>query len=266
MQRRERQQRIAEITEMIHVASLLHDDVLDHADTRRGVGSVNFVMGNKLAVLAGDFLLARASSALAALHNTEVVELLSSVLEHLVMGEIMQSSSEPHDCTSMEYYMRKTFLKTASLMANSCKAVAILGAHTDETAELAYCYGRNLGLAFQLVDDALDFTGSVKSLGKPSLTDIRQGLVTAPVLFAAEQKADMHILMRRKFRHPGDVEQAVEWVKESEGLERTRALAEEHSQRAIDAVNSMAPAGSETAVQCREGLIELAHHVLTRSK
>ncbi|KAF5957908.1 hypothetical protein HYC85_005133 [Camellia sinensis] len=90
---RNRQQRIAEITEMIHVASLLHDDVLDDADTRRGIGSLNFVMGNKLAVLAGDFLLSRACVALASLKNTEVVSLLATVVEHLVTGETMQMTT-----------------------------------------------------------------------------------------------------------------------------------------------------------------------------
>ncbi|CAI5487365.1 unnamed protein product [Closterium sp. Naga37s-1] len=265
-ERRERQRRIAEITEMIHVASLLHDDVLDHADTRRGVSSLNYMMGNKLAVLAGDFLLARASAALAGLRNTEVVELLSAVLEHLVGGEVMQMTAEPTQCSSMEYYMRKTFLKTASLMANSCKAVAVLGAHDAPTAHLAYDYGRHLGLAFQLVDDALDFTGSLSSLGKPALNDIAQGLVTAPVLFAAEQHPGMHRLMDRKFSHPGDVQQAVAWVEQSGGVARTKALAAEHCALAVQAVQAMPAARTQYAHRCRLGLIELTHLVLSRSK
>jgi geranyl diphosphate synthase len=91
---RRRQQRIAEITELIHVASLLHDDVIDNASTRRGLKALNLVFGNKLAILAGDFLLARASVSLAALRNTEVIELLSQVIEHLVSGEILQVSRE----------------------------------------------------------------------------------------------------------------------------------------------------------------------------
>ncbi|CAI5500892.1 unnamed protein product [Closterium sp. Naga37s-1] len=244
-ERRERQRRIAEITEMIHVASLLHDDVLDHADTRRGVSSLNYMMGNKLAVLAGDFLLARASAALAGLRNTEVVELLSAVLEHLVGGEVMQMTAEPTQCSSMEYYMRKTFLKTASLIANSCKAVAVLGGHDAPTAQLAYDYGRHLGLAFQLVDDALDFTGSLASLGKPALNDIAQGLVTAPVLFAAEQHPGMHRLMDRKFSHPGDVQQAVAWVEQSGGVARTKALAAEHCSLAVQAVQAMPAASTD---------------------
>ncbi|CAI5478726.1 unnamed protein product [Closterium sp. Yama58-4] len=265
-ERRERQRRIAEITEMIHVASLLHDDVLDHADTRRGVSSLNYMMGNKLAVLAGDFLLARASAALAGLRNTEVVELLSAVLEHLVGGEVMQMTADPAQCSSMEYYMRKTFLKTASLIANSCKAVAVLGGHDAATAQLAYDYGRHLGLAFQLVDDALDFTGSLASLGKPALNDIAQGLVTAPVLFAAEQHPGMHRLMDRKFSHPGDVQQAVVWVEQSGGVARTKALAAEHCALAVQAVQAMPAASTEYAHRCRLGLIELTHLVLSRSK
>ncbi|KAL4304358.1 hypothetical protein GQ457_10G010810 [Hibiscus cannabinus] len=170
---RTRQQRIAEITEMIHVASLLHDDVLDDADTRRGVGSLNAVMGNKLAVLAGDFLLSRACLTLASLKNTEVVTLIATVVENLVTGETMQLTTASTQRFSMEYYMQKTYNKTASLMSNSCKSVAILAGHTAEVAKLAFEYGKNLGLAFQLIDDVLDFTGTSASLGKGSLSDIR---------------------------------------------------------------------------------------------
>ena len=191
---RRRQQRIAEITEMIHVASLLHDDVIDNAETRRGLKALNSTMGNKIAILAGDFLLARASVSLASLRNTEVIELLSQVIEHLVSGEILQvrtrlqvvtteplqpvllaaylltvvltavkninglmhcfslvqMTSQPEELLSIDHYNKKTFYKTASLMANSCKAVAILGGQPQEDCQLAWQYGRHLGLAFQV--------------------------------------------------------------------------------------------------------------------
>jgi geranyl diphosphate synthase len=143
-EQRRRQQRIAEIAELIHVASLLHDDVLDDAETRRGISSLNAQSGNKLAILAGDFLLARASVTLASLQNTEIVELLSRVLEHLVAGEVMQMSAGPEQLTSMAYYLDKTFYKTASLMANSSRAVAILGEQQLEVCDLAWQYGRHL--------------------------------------------------------------------------------------------------------------------------
>ncbi|XP_071726850.1 solanesyl-diphosphate synthase 1, mitochondrial-like [Rutidosis leptorrhynchoides] len=120
---RMRQQSIAEITEMIHVASLLHDDVLDDADTRRGIGSLNFVMGNKISVLAGDFLLSRACITLASLKNTEVVSLIATAVEHLVTGETMQMSTSAEQRSSMDYYLQKTYYKTASLISNSCKSI-----------------------------------------------------------------------------------------------------------------------------------------------
>ncbi|KAG9145208.1 hypothetical protein Leryth_008969 [Lithospermum erythrorhizon] len=196
---RTRQQCIAEITEMIHVASLLHDDVLDDAETRRGVRSLNFAMGNKLAVLSGDFLLSRACVALASLKNTEVVSLLAKVVEHLVTGETMQMTTSQDQRLSMEYYMQKTYYKTASLISNSCKAIAVLGGHTAEVAMLAYDYGKNLGLAFQLIDDVLDFTGTSASLGKGPLSDIRHGIITAPILFAIEEFPELRYVVDQGF-------------------------------------------------------------------
>lgn len=179
------QKRLAEITEMIHTASLLHDDVIDVADTRRGLQSVNSVFGNKLAILAGDFLLARASVCLARLRNIPVVELLSTVIEHLVKGEVMQmrqvivqaqaqqtlqtqsqqgedasasaSAVSPVTRAAFAMYLRKSYYKTASLMANSCRAVVLLrGEHySPKAADAAFRYGMHTGMAFQLVDDVL---------------------------------------------------------------------------------------------------------------
>ena len=164
------QKRLAEITEMIHTASLLHDDVIDVSDVRRAQPSANAEFGNKMAILAGDFLLARASIALARLRNVEVVELLATVISNLVEGEFMQLRNSAIDGDKgwlanvlgtrasrndevnarFEYYMEKTYLKTASLIAKSCRAAAVLGGCTAEVAEAAYNYGKNLGLAFQV--------------------------------------------------------------------------------------------------------------------
>ena len=153
------QRRLASITEMIHVASLLHDDVIDASPLRRGQPSAASAFGNKLSILAGDFLLGRASVALARLGSREVVELLATVIANLVEGEVMQlkATSEPETAPSrkgFEDYMRKTYLKTASLMAKSARAAVILGGSSvGEGAwvkEVAYGYGRNLGIAFQV--------------------------------------------------------------------------------------------------------------------
>lgn len=207
------QRRLAEITELIHTASLLHDDVIDHSESRRGSPSANLEFGNKMAVLAGDFLLGRASVALARLRNPEVIELLATVIANLVEGEFMQLKNTEKDERkpkwseeTLNYYMQKTYLKTASLISKSCRASAILGNADHTTVEAAYSYGRNLGLAFQLVDDMLDYTRSNNDLGKPAGADLELGLATAPLLFAWKQMPELGALVGRKFEQEGDVE------------------------------------------------------------
>jgi hexaprenyl-diphosphate synthase len=152
------QRRLANITEMIHVASLLHDDVIDASDLRRGAPSAPSAFGNKLSILGGDFLLGRASVSLSRLGSTEVVELMASVINNLVEGEIIQlratTSPDTEPTTAgFETYMRKTYLKTASLMAKSARSAVVLGGCGQDTTwvkDVAYGYGRNLGIAFQV--------------------------------------------------------------------------------------------------------------------
>jgi hexaprenyl-diphosphate synthase len=207
------QRRLAEITELIHTASLLHDDVIDHSEARRGAPSANLAFGNKMAVLAGDFLLGRASVALARLRDSEVVELLATVIANLVEGEFMQLKNTARDEKNpqwteetMTYYLQKTYLKTASLISKSCRAAALLGGSDNVTVEAAYTYGKNLGLAFQLVDDMLDYTVSDAELGKPAGADLELGLATAPLLFAWKTNPEIGKLVGRKFSEEGDVQ------------------------------------------------------------
>ena len=207
------QRRLAEITELIHTASLLHDDVIDTSISRRGNPSANIAFGNKMAVLAGDFLLGRASVALARLRDPEVTELLATVIANLVEGEFMQLKNTVldekypvwHDDT-ISYYLQKTYLKSASLISKSCRAAALLGEHPAEVVEAAYQYGKNLGLAFQLVDDMLDYTISGQELGKPAGADLELGLATAPLLFAWRNNSELGTLVGRKFSENGDVQ------------------------------------------------------------
>jgi hexaprenyl-diphosphate synthase len=206
------QRRLAEITELIHTASLLHDDVIDHSVSRRGSPSANLEFGNKMAVLAGDFLLSRASVALARLRDPEVTELLATVIANLVEGEFMQLKNTARDEKNpvwtedtITYYLQKTYLKSASLISKSCRAAALLGSADQGTVEASYAYGKNLGLAFQLVDDMLDYTVSGEELGKPAGADLELGLATAPLLFAWKQNRELGSLVGRKFAGEGDV-------------------------------------------------------------
>ncbi|KAK4124449.1 terpenoid synthase [Parathielavia appendiculata] len=261
------QRRLAEITELIHTASLLHDDVIDHSVSRRGAPSANLEFGNKMAVLAGDFLLGRASVALARLRHAEVIELLATVIANLVEGEFMQLKNTARDETNpkwsedtLTYYLQKTYLKTASLISKSCRAAALLGGADAQTVDAAYSYGRNLGLAFQLVDDLLDYTRSEKELGKPAGADLELGLATAPLLFAWKTIPELGALVGRKFANDGDVERARDLVMQSDGIEQTRALAEEYAEKAIAAISPFPDS------EAKDGLVEMAINTLKRKK
>ncbi|KAI3831603.1 hypothetical protein MKX03_017451 [Papaver bracteatum] len=206
---RTRQQCVAEITEMIHVASLLHDDVLDDANTRRGVPSLNYCMGNKLFVLT----------------------LISRVLEHLVTGEIMQMSST-----------------------------------SEQLAVTDYNYGRNVGLAFQLIGDILDFTGSSDSLGKGSLSDIHHGIITAPILFALEEFPKLQEVINCGFDNPANVDLALEYLRKSRGIQRDTEIAIEHANLAASAIDSLPHSEDDNIIISRQALAELTHIVITRTK
>uniref|UniRef100_A0A3B3SD14 All trans-polyprenyl-diphosphate synthase PDSS1 n=1 Tax=Paramormyrops kingsleyae TaxID=1676925 RepID=A0A3B3SD14_9TELE len=206
------QRSIAMISEMIHTASLVHDDVIDGSDIRRGKTTINNVWGERKAILAGDFILSAASMALARIGNNTVVAVLSQVIEDLVRGEFMQLGSKENENERFKHYLEKTFKKTASLIANSCKAVSILVSSDPEIHEIAYQYGRNIGIAFQLVDDILDFTSCANQLGKPSAADLKLGLATGPVLFACQQFPELHAMIMRRFGSSGDVDRAWQYV------------------------------------------------------
>ena len=308
------QRRLAEITEMIHVASLLHDDVIDASALRRGSPSAPAAFGNKLSILGGDFLLGRASVALARLRNNEVVELLATVIANLVEGEVMQLKSQaakvadpnaPRKSTSssfwaaedptatehassasgpslevFEHYLQKTYLKTAALIGKSARAATILGGcgadavrqghfgtEAEENAKIvrdaAYSYGRNLGIAFQLVDDLLDFKSTSAAFGKPSGgADLRLGLATAPVLYAWQEfpKEGLGEMVKRKFEGEGDVEKALAIVRRSNGLERTKELAIFHANLAQEALLKL------PASDARLALSKLNEQIITRVK
>ncbi|CAG2231060.1 PDSS1 [Mytilus edulis] len=191
------------------------------------------------AILAGDYLLSVSSVALARLGNTEVVAVLSQVIEDLVRGEFMQMGSKENENDRFNHYLKKTFKKTASLLANSCKAVSILGNSNEDITEVAFEYGKNVGIAFQLIDDLLDFTSCEEVMGKPTAADLRLGLATAPVLFAAQDYPELNPMIMRRFNEEGDIEWARKLVAKSDGVAQTRMLAEEHSKEAIRQIRTL---------------------------
>ncbi len=249
---------LAEITEMIHTASLVHDDVLDESEVRRGIATVHSSFGNRVAVLAGDFLFAQSSWYLANLNNLEVVKLLSRVIMDLAEGEILQGLNR-FDIISIDAYLEKTYYKTASLIANSAKSAALLSGAPEPVAQDLYNYGRNLGLAFQIIDDIFDFTASAEVLGKPVGSDLKSGNLTAPVLFALEDYPQLEKFILREFAQEGDLEQTLSLVKNSRGLQRARDLAVHFAHTAVENLAQLPASVS------RQALINLTEHVINRS-
>ena len=244
-----RHRRLAEITEMIHTASLVHDDVVDEAATRRGVDTVHSRFNHRVAVLAGDFLFAQASWHLANLDDLEVVKLLSRVIMDLADGEVKQGLYRYDTGQSFETYFEKSYCKTASLIANSSRATGVLSGLEDTKLKALYQFGRQLGLAFQVVDDILDFTGSDQQLGKPAASDLASGYLTAPALYALEERPALAGLIEREFCQEGDLDQALELVRGCEAIPRARVLAEQFSQDAASALEWLPPSESCRALR-----------------
>ena len=253
-----RHRRLAEITEMIHTASLVHDDVVDESEVRRRVPTVNSLFNNRVAVLAGDFLFGQSAWYLANLGNLEVVKLLSEVIKDMAEGEIQQGLNRFDTTITLEVYLEKTYNKTASLIANSAKAAGILSGVSGDMATNLYRYGRHIGLAFQIVDDILDFTGSTEALGKPAGSDLMSGNLTLPVLYALEENPYLEVLIDREFAQPEDLSQAIALVKESRAIERSRELAAHYAQIAVQNLAQLKPSTSSQA------LIDMADYVLSR--
>ncbi|MDY6940077.1 MAG: solanesyl diphosphate synthase [Cyanobacteriota bacterium] len=254
----ERHRRLAEITEMIHTASLVHDDIVDESQVRRGLPTVHSVFGNRVAVLAGDFLFAQSSWYLANLDSLAVVKLLSEVIKDFAEGEIRQGLSQYDADLSIEAYLDKSYYKTASLIANSSKAAGILSGVDDELAQDLYDYGRHLGLAFQIVDDILDYTSSTETLGKPAFADLRSGNLTAPVLYALEEEPSLESLIAREFAESGDLDKAIAIVEGTRGIDRARKLAAEQAKLASTKLDRLP--------QCphKRALLQLIDYVLSR--
>lgn len=256
-----KQRQVALVSEMIHTASLLHDDILDRALTRRGKPSVNSNWDARKSTFAGDYILAVGSRLMAEIESEEVTVVLSQVLADLVQGEFQQlETKEDEGQERFEHYLTKSFNKTASLMAHSCQANALLAGVEQQLVRDAFLYGRNIGVAFQLVDDLLDFTASADQLGKPAAADLSLGLATAPVLFAAETFPHLNTLIARRFEADGDVEEAFRLVRESGGLEETRNLAKKHAGQAVEALSRYGES------EYKNALVKLPETVLNRMK
>ncbi len=232
---------LAAAVEFIHTATLLHDDVVDASDLRRGRDTANAVWGNKPAVLVGDFLFSRSFELMVADGSLRVLEILSRASAVIAEGEVMQLMTTGNMATTEADYLAVIQSKTAELFAAASRIGAVLAGYSPDEEEALDHFGRNLGIAFQLIDDMLDFSARQSELGKSVGDDFRDGKVTLPVLLAfARGDDDERRFWRRTLeeldQQPGDLERAIRLVERRDALAETLARARAYAAAAIEAL------------------------------
>jgi heptaprenyl diphosphate synthase len=244
--------------ELVHLGSLYHDDVIDEAETRRGVPSVNARWSNIVAILAGDYLLARAS-ALAASLGADVAALLASTIGELCRGQVLELQHLFDADRSVETYTDAISGKTAALFATACRVGGMVSAVDDPTLEALTRFGFHLGMCFQIVDDVLDVTASEDVLGKPAGNDILEGVYTLPVIHALASSAELRDLLGRKVERDA-LPRARALVTEGDGVPRAIETARDHAASASEVLRSTSALDAEVVA----GLTRLVDTLVTR--
>jgi octaprenyl-diphosphate synthase len=248
-----RHHKLAAAVEFIHTATLLHDDVVDGSDLRRGRRTANIIWGNPASVLVGDFLFSRSFELMVEDGSLKVLRILSNASAVIAEGEVNQLTAQRQVRTTEERYLDIIGAKTAALFAAACRIAAVV-AERPEAEELALdAYGRNLGIAFQLVDDAIDYSSDAATMGKGVGDDFRDGKVTLPVILAYARgseadKAFWHDAMMGHRVSDEDLAQATRLLRETGALEDTLAHARHYGQRAIDALGGFSPSAAKAAL------------------
>ncbi|HWG59573.1 MAG TPA: polyprenyl synthetase family protein [Candidatus Acidoferrales bacterium] len=261
--------RLGAVVEMIHSATLVHDDVIDGADKRRGRPSANARWGNHMSVLAGDWLYMQSFEMALRERNFTILDILIDLTQNMVEGELLQLTSLGRmDLTETEA-TELAYRKTACLFSGCARLGAVLG-HQPEAMQQAFSeYGRNAGLAFQLVDDLLDFTASPEQLGKPAASDLKEGKVTLPLIFALQAgggspaaSEEARRLVAQVLAQRGFVgirpEQITQIVRETGALDRAANLARDYACRAKAALDGLAES------EYRRALLALPDFILDR--
>ena len=258
-----RHHRLAAAVEFIHTATLLHDDVVDGSETRRGKEAANLVFGNPATVLVGDFLFARAFELMVEDGSLKVLKILSSASAIIAQGEVDQLTAQRKVETSEERYLHIIGAKTAALFAAASRISAVVAERPDAEERALDDYGRNLGIAFQLVDDAIDYDGSAEEMGKDRGDDFREGKMTLPVILAyargdAEERRFWEEAIAGFRTEEEDLAHAIELIRRHGAVQATRERARHYAQRACDAL-SIFPDGS-----ARRAMIEAAQFAVSR--
>ncbi len=256
---RDRLKHVAISLELIHMATLVHDDVIDDAETRRGQQTVKSKWDNRLAMYTGDYVLAEGLLMVTELNMPRVHQILSRALVEMTIGEIEQIRDFYHWEQNLRNYLRRIKRKTALLIAISCQLGALVSGAPERTVRALYNYGYNVGMAFQITDDILDFMGNEKKLGKPAGSDLRQGNITIPAIYCYHSPTYGPVL-KGMMDEAGNLSEqgmnhAIKLIQNSEGINFAQELADRYIQKAIRWLEEI-PQGPP-----RRSLLEIAHFI-----
>jgi geranylgeranyl pyrophosphate synthase len=253
---------MATAVEILHTATLVHDDAIDNSFVRRGRPTVYSLWGEEKAVLLGDYLFAEAGALTASTGNLRVIKLFARTLKTISSGELNQSFSAFNLEQSRSQYMQRVTQKTASLFCMSTESGAVLSQAPEESIQVLIEYAHNLGIAFQIVDDILDFIGTEEELGKPTGSDLAQGTLTLPSILLLERYPEDNPV-KRLFSHqdePENIKQALELVRDSSIIQECYQVAAEYCAKACRNLKLLPDNTS------RQSLIELADYIVRRKR
>ncbi len=235
--------RSAAVLELIHMASLVHDDMIDCAPIRRGQPTIHQKYNNQVATRIGDYIFATALEQIATIKDVKIHNLLAYTLNQLSVGELEQLRSRYSIDLSVKNYLRKIRNKTALLIATCCKMGAMIGQTTEKLQRHLYFYGYYLGMSYQIIDDILDFTQSEQQLGKPNGQDLVEGYITLPTLIALEDRSlysDLAQLYQYYDRNkPSDYQVIIDQIKRTNAIEQSKRIANQYLNKAINIVKQL---------------------------
>ena len=244
--------------ELTHTASLVHDDLLDQAPLRRGQPTLNAKWGNNIALLVGDFFFAKVAATLAELDDSRLISLIAETIGSVCEGETWELMTARNAGVSVDDYLRRIELKTATLLATSCQGGALLAGRPDAEVHSFRQFGHYLGLVFQVVDDILDVTADETKLGKAVGTDLRQGLATLPILYALNDginPAPIVAVLEAKTSREEDVLEALDLVKRSTAIDRAYTYAEQLNRQARECLSGIRSRYRETLEALTDDLL-----------
>lgn len=254
---------IASMFEYLHTASLLHDDLIDDASIRRGKPVAHSIWGNSAAVLTGDFLLARSLSIATKPGIPKVIEVVAEITEFMSQGEIFQLMNKQRLDLSEKEYMEIIKCKTAVLFRGACRTGALVAGASRDKEDALSSYGMNLGIAFQMADDLLDYTADSNLLGKEAGADIREGKLTLPLIYALKQadskdRQFIEKIINNKDCNLSDFTKLQELLKKYKSISYTKKIADDYVRKAKSSLDIFEP------VQARETLLDIADYAMLR--